>query len=52
MTNGAQLEAICYNLPRDKVTGANKDYANALLTVAGRMGFPDSYLEKIRQAGV
>ena len=50
LMDGTQLEATCYNLPGNKVTGANKAYAEALLAVATRLGFPDSYLEQIRQA--
>ena len=48
--DGTQIEATCYNLPGDNVTGANKDYADSLLLVSSRLGFPDSYLEQIRQA--
>lgn len=51
LMDGTEVEATCYNLPVDKVTGANKDYAKSLLVVAGRLGFPDSYLDQIRQAG-
>ena len=50
LMDGAQVEATCYNLPSDKVTGANNDYAESLLEVATRLEFPDSYLEQIRQA--
>ena len=49
LKDGTQLEATCYNLPGDKVTGTNKDYANSLLNVATRLEFPDSYLDEIRQ---
>ncbi len=50
LMDGTQVEATCYTLPSDKVTGANKDYAESLLDVATRLGFPDSYLDQIRQA--
>jgi len=50
LMDGTQVEATCYNLPGDQVTGANKAYADSLLDVATRLGFPDSYLEEIRQA--
>ena len=50
LTDGTRAEATCYNLPEDKVTGANKKYAESLLDVATRLGFPDSYLDQIRQA--
>ena len=49
LMDGTQIEATCYNLPSDKVTGANKAYAKSLLDVATRLDFPDSYLEQIRQ---
>ena len=48
--DGTKVEATCYNLPSDQVAGANKGYAKSLLEVATRMGFPDSYLDQIRQA--
>ena len=50
LMDGTQVEATCYNLPSDKVTGANKEYAESLLDVATRLDFPDSYLDQIRQA--
>ncbi len=50
LVDGARIEATCYNLPGDKVTGTNKNYAQALLDVATGLNFPDSYLDQIRQA--
>ena len=50
LMDGTQVEATCYILPGDKVTGTNKDYANSLLDVASKLGFPDSFLDHIRQA--
>lgn len=50
LMDGTQVEATCYNLPGDNETGANKEYAESLLDVATRLGFPDSYLDQIRQA--
>jgi len=52
LMDGTEVEATCYNLPGDKITGANKDYADSLLDVAIRLGFPDSYLDQIRQASI
>lgn len=46
---GARVEATCYILPAGKVTGTNKEYAAQLLDAATRLGFPDAYLEQIRQ---
>ena len=50
LMDGTQVEATCYNLPEDKVTGANEEYAKSLLDVATKLDFPDSYLDQIRQA--
>lgn len=50
LMNGTRFAATCYNLPGDKITGTNKEYAEALLEVATRFDFPDSYLDQIRQA--
>ena len=50
LMDGTQVEATCYNLPEDKVTGANEEYAKSLLDVATRLDFPDSYLDQIRHA--
>ncbi|MBT8100424.1 MAG: gamma-glutamylcyclotransferase [Gammaproteobacteria bacterium] len=50
LEDGSTAEAICYNLPGDKVTGANKAYAESLLELATKLNFPDSYLDQIRQA--
>lgn len=50
LRGGAKVEATCYNLAVEKVTGANREYARSLLELATRIGFPDSYLEQIRQA--
>lgn len=51
LTDGARIEAACYNLPAEKVSGANKDYARSLLKVAERLAFPEAYLDEIRKAG-
>lgn len=50
LMDGTQFEATCYNLPSDKVTGTNNHYADSLLDIAIRLGFPDSYLDQIRKA--
>lgn len=46
-----KIEATCYNLPVDKVTGTNKSYAEALWDVASNLGLPEHYLAEIRRAG-
>jgi hypothetical protein len=45
-----QVSAVCYNLPAAKLAGTNLEYAAALLTLATRLGFPDSYLGHIRNS--
>jgi hypothetical protein len=52
LMDGTKVEATCYNLPSAKVTGTNKGYAESLLKVASRLGFPDSYIDQIRQARI
>jgi len=46
-----QVSAVCYNLPATRVAGTNPEYAAALLTLASKLGLPDSYLRYIRNAG-
>jgi gamma-glutamylcyclotransferase (GGCT)/AIG2-like uncharacterized protein YtfP len=50
LPGGDRVAAVCYNLPAAKLVGANPDYAAALLALATRLGFPDSYLRQIRDA--
>ena len=50
LMDGRTVEASCYNLPGDEATEANSEYADSLLKLAIRLGFPDSYLEQIKQA--
>ena len=50
LMDGTQVEATCYNLPVDEVTGTNDEYAAALLELATRMDLPESYLGQIRRA--
>lgn len=50
LPDGTRHGATCYNLPGATVSAANRGYANALLALATRLGFPESYLEQIRQA--
>jgi len=50
LADGTSVDATCYNLPGDKVTGANQGYAAQLLDLATQLGFPDSYLDEIRSA--
>lgn len=50
LMDGSKIEATCYNLPADRLTGANRAYADSLLNLATGLGFPDDYLEQIRRA--
>ena len=50
LSDGSKALAVCYNLPVDRVSGTNKDYADSLLELACRLAFPESYLDQIRQA--
>ncbi len=45
-----QVSAVCYNLPAARLAGTNPEYAAALLTLATKLGLPDSYLGHIRSA--
>ena len=47
--DGGQSRARCYNLPAEKVAGANARYAEALLKLATRLGFPAAYLGQIKR---
>ena len=44
------IEATCYNLPSDQVAGTNRAYAESLLKLATRLGFPKPYLDQIQEA--
>nr|WP_299384223.1 gamma-glutamylcyclotransferase family protein [Allomuricauda sp.] len=47
-TNTTQpIEAICYNLPAELLSGTNAGYAQALYSLAKKLGFPEGYLKKI-----
>jgi hypothetical protein len=50
LLDGTHVDATCYNLPSDKITGTNREYAASLFRVATRLKFPDSYLDQIQQA--
>ena len=46
---GGKVEpAVCYNLPERKLEGSNPEYANALRLLAANLGFPDDYLQQIK----
>lgn len=49
--NKEPIEAICYNLPLEALSGTNAAYAQALYELALKLGFPDVYLLKIKKMG-
>ena len=49
LADGSQESAICYNLPKHKIEGANVEYALSLLSLAAKLGLPDGYLQQIRK---
>lgn len=48
LDDGTTVTAACYNLRRPGRADANTDYANALLELATRLGFPETYLNDLR----
>lgn len=50
LPDGREVQADCYNLPADKMTGTNPGYAAALLDLVIRLGMPESYIGHIRKA--
>lgn len=51
LPDGTIEPAICYILPPGKLEGANSAYADSLLQLATKLGFPDEYLDIIRVTG-
>ena len=48
--DGQSIPALCYNLPTPPTSPvANRAYAEALLAIARRLGFPDAYQACIRR---
>ena len=41
------LEVTVYNLPKEKLVGRNKEYAQQLANAAAEIGLPNDYIEKI-----
>lgn len=48
LPGGVVRSAICYNLPLSELQGANSAYADSLLRLATKLGFPQEYLDQIR----
>jgi hypothetical protein len=49
LQDGTVESAACYTLSKGKPEGANPEYGNSLLILAGRLGLPDDYLQQIRE---
>ncbi|WP_085909068.1 gamma-glutamylcyclotransferase family protein [Kiloniella majae] len=46
--DGTEEDVICYNLPTHLIRGTNRAYAEKLLDVTTRLGFPDEFLAHVR----
>ena len=42
-----KINALCYNLPINLLTGSNESYAKSLYKLAKQLSFPEEYLKKI-----
>ena len=49
LPGGKKVLATCYNLPENKLSGSNPQYAESLYKLATKLGFPEPYLEHISQ---
>jgi hypothetical protein len=49
LSDGTLETALCYNLPESTLEGTDSQYANSLLTLAGKLGLPSDYLQQIRR---
>lgn len=47
--NGESIKAISYNLPLEKLTGQNKQYAKSLAILAKKVGLPAEYISEIQR---
>jgi len=51
LASGVIDSAVCYVLPPGKLEGTHAAYADSLLLLATRLGFPGNYLDEIRAEG-
>jgi hypothetical protein len=49
LNSGKVVNATVYNLPEESLSGTNREYARSLLKLGNQLGFPESYLDKIRK---
>ena len=47
--SGIIIKSVCYNLPKELLSGANPLYAESLYKLANEKGLPKNYLKKIRE---
>lgn len=45
--NGKTYKALCYILPKSKLSGSNEEYAASLVVAAEKMGLPATYINQI-----
>ena len=48
-SNNQNIVATTYNLPVEKLTGQNREYACSLATLAKNVGLPPEYIEEIEK---
>lgn len=46
------VNATCYNLPIEFLSGTNQTYALSLYQLARKLGFPDQYLDHIKSMSI
>ena len=51
LADGVSEPAVCYVLPPGRLEGTNAAYADSLLRLATRLGFPSDYLAGIEAEG-
>lgn len=47
--SGEEINATCYNLPLELLSGTNEQYAKSLHQLAIKLKFPENYLNKIKE---
>ncbi len=47
--SGEEINATCYNLPLQMLSGTNEQYARSLHELAVKLEFPEDYLNKIKE---
>lgn len=47
--SGIIIKSVCYNLPKELLSGTNPLYAESLYKLGNEKGLPKNYLKKIRE---